>query len=274
MKLDGNQILDLGKKHKKWNENVTVEIFPYLLNNHRFYLAYYHGKFNRNVKSIAVVSPDANCKEEALKALEPLVFFTITFDKVENNTKARAELDYSIYEEIRVYLKNVLESNVLKDSLSEIYQRSYNIIDEMINLQKEMLNLRQKVNAFASSVLDRGYFLHDEIDELFEVFPIPGWIQYKQFYDRYQFRSDFDVIYENSSKPELQSFMRFRDSNTLKNMTSAVAEKQLADSLEVLTDGKDMSSLTEEEYQQYWLSKFKNDLYERYQQLRDQLRYP
>lgn len=35
--IDGNQILKLGKKHKKWNEDVTIEGFPYLINNNLYF---------------------------------------------------------------------------------------------------------------------------------------------------------------------------------------------------------------------------------------------
>jgi hypothetical protein len=272
--LDGNKILKLGKKHKKWGEDVTVEIFPYVLNSNRYYLAYYFKKFTREVKEIAIVSPDSVDRDEALEALKPLTYFTITFGKLEENTKARAELDYSIYLEIRDFLTTILESGLLSHDLKNVYNRSLKIMEGMIQSQEEMLELREKVNQFAQGLLHKGYFDEQDIKVALELFPEPGWIQYEQFYNRYQNRKDFDVIYENSSSPQLRQLFTFRDPKTLYNMTSQVAESQLMKSLDILTDSKDMSGFTKEDYFNYWTTKFKKGLADRNEELRKKIRYP
>lgn len=273
--IDGNQLLKLGKKHKKWIEDVTVEIFPYLIENNRYFLAYYHGKFSlNNVKAIGILSPDSLQKEHALEALERLVYFTITFGKLENSTKTRAELEFDIFEEIRSYLKNILLSRGLTPNLKEVYERSYQIINNIIELQDEMLKLRETVNKFARRVLDRGYFIETEIDEALELYPVPGWIQFKQFEERYKYRHDFDIIFDHSKDPELATFHHFKDPKTLYNMTSKVAEGSLKKSLDILTDSMDMSNYSKEEYCNYWTNKFKKSLSERYAELRSNIRYP
>lgn len=273
--IDGNQLLKLAKKHKKWNEDVTVEIFPYLLEYNRYFLAYYHGKFSlNNVKAIGIISPDSLRREHALEALERLIYFTVTFGKIENSTKTRAELEFDIFEEIRNYLKSIMLSGVLYANLKEVYERSFQIINKIIALQDEMLKLRETVNNFARRVLDRGYFVEAEIEEALELFPIPGWIQFKQLEDRYRYRHDFDIIYENRNNSELVAFNKFKDPKTLYNMTSKMAERSLKESLDIVTDSKDMSSFSKVEYCNYWITKFKKSLSDRYEELRNRIRFP
>ncbi|MEN2467394.1 hypothetical protein [Ornithinibacillus sp. FSL M8-0202] len=272
--IDGNQILKLGKKHKKWNEDVTIEGFPYLINNSRYFLANYLGKLSKDLKNIAIITPDTMQEEDALKAIKPLVYFSIAFDRVENNTKGRAELDFSVYEEIRDYLRNILNSGVLKTDLLAIYERSLKIIEKNLHLQQEMLALREEVTSIAKRILARSYFVDSEIDEILNMVPAPGWIQYEQLYDSYKYRHDFDVVYENQNNVELKPFFNFRDPKTLYNMTSKIAEHQLRNSLDNLTDSIDMSTYSKEEYFNYWTTKFKKGLSDRYVYLSNIIRYP
>ncbi|WP_010098570.1 hypothetical protein, partial [Ornithinibacillus scapharcae] len=177
-RISKEQILKMGKKHKKWNEDVIVEIFPYLVNNNRYYLAYYMKKFTMDVKKIALVSPDSPSKDEALTALKPLINFTVVFGNIENFSKTRAELKFDVINEIRDYLEVILSSGLLSGNLMIYYERSFQIITEIIKLQDEMIKIRKKVNSMAQRILGRGYFMDEEIDESLELFSEIGWIQY------------------------------------------------------------------------------------------------
>jgi hypothetical protein len=274
IRLTSEEILELGKKHKKWNEAVTVEIFPYVISNSPYFLAYYHGKFSTKTREVAIVSPNSSNKEHAYKALKPLLYFTVTFNNLDIGTRKRAELQFDVMHEINDYLRSVLLSGELKQDLVKVYQRSLDITDEIIILQDKMLELRKEVNAIAQGILDRGYIADEDINNVFELFPTTGWIQYNQFYKNYIYRSDFDVIYENSSSPELKPFHKFKDEKTLFNMTSKIAERRLKESLEIATDGQDMSNFSKEDYFSYWSNKFKKDLSDRYEELRNKIRYP
>ncbi|WP_010098806.1 hypothetical protein [Ornithinibacillus scapharcae] len=273
-KLDNTQILKLGKKYKKWNEDVTIDIFPYLIENNRYYLAYYHGKFSKDVKEIAIVSPDNLNSEQANRAIKPLVYFTVTFGKLCENTGARVKLQMDIFEEILDYLGSVLKSGLLDQKLEEVYKRSYQVIQEILDTQEEMIKLGEKVNNMSQRILDRGYFVEQEIDEALALFPAPGWLQYKQFEKSYIYRHDFDIFYENSKKPNLISYHKFKDEKTLYNMTSGIAEGRLRESLNIVTDNMDMSNFSEEDYYSYWITKFKSSLADRYEELRKKVRYP
>lgn len=273
-RLDNTQIIKLGKKHKKWNEDVTIDIFPYLIENNRYFLAYYHGKFSKDVKEIAIVSPDNLDVEQANRAIKPLVYFTVTFGKLCENTEARVKHQMDIFEEIQVYLDSVMVSGILEQKLEEVYQRSYQVIQEIIVMQEEMIELGKKVNSMSQRIADRGYFVEHEIDEALALFPAPGWIQYKQFANNYKYRHDFDIIYENSKKPNLKIFHKFKDETTLYNMTSRIAERRLKESLNTVTDNMDMSNFTEEDYYSYWIAKFKCSLADRYEELIKKVRYP
>ncbi len=54
---------------------MTIEGFPYLINNSRYFLANYLGKLSKDLKNIAIITPDTMQIEDALKAIKPLVMF-------------------------------------------------------------------------------------------------------------------------------------------------------------------------------------------------------
>lgn len=60
--------------YKVW-KLVTIEGFPYLINNSRYFLANYIGKLSKDLKNIPKITPDTMQKEDALKALKPRVYF-------------------------------------------------------------------------------------------------------------------------------------------------------------------------------------------------------
>lgn len=57
-------------------------------------------------------------------------------------------------------------------------------------------------------------------------------------------------------------------------MTSKMAESSLKESLDIVTDSKDMSSFSKEEYCNYWITKYKKSLSDRYEELRNKILFP
>jgi hypothetical protein len=244
--LNSKELIKLGKIHKKWTELVTMNNFPYLVNNKRYYLAYYYPRFTTNVNSYAVVSPDSGNKRDSDIAFKPLVYFSITISNIDLVVTKRASLKYNVWLEVRNYLKSVLEDNVLDYNLEIYYERSYKIIEKMISLQEEMIQMKEEYDKFVKIISDRGYFIDEDIDKSLKLAPTINWLQYDQFTDRYKYRHDFDVIYENQNNWELKKYMNaFRDKSTLYNMTSKVAEKQIKETLDLLGEGSDLSHMTQ-----------------------------
>jgi hypothetical protein len=273
--LIGKELIRLGKKHKKWTELVSMNNFPYLVNNKRYYLAYYFGRFNTEVTSCAVVSPDSGTNEDSKRAFKPLVYFSISLGNIDVTVTTRAKLTYVSWLEIRNYLNSILEDNVLDSSLIVYYKRSLDIINEMIKQQEEMVSMKEKHDHFVKSLYERGYFIDSDIDYVLQIVPTLDRLQYFQFVKRYKHRHDFDVIYENRNNSDLQKYMRcFSDKQTLYNMTSRIAEKTIKETLDLLSFGVDLSQSTGEEYQEFIYSKYKRNLEEKVKEMARISKYP
>ncbi|MEC5424936.1 hypothetical protein QGM71_15725 [Virgibacillus sp. C22-A2] len=273
-KLEGQELLRLGKKYQKWFEGTSVNLDAYLINNHAYYLAIYKGRFSHSLKGHAILSPDSNNREEALQALSPLVYFGASNANVEEGVRERAELNFSVLEEVRDYLKSIVDADVLGHNKEIIYRRSLTIIQNMLALQEQMIDLWKETKDFYDKVNDRGYFTDEDLDQSLNYIPVGNLIQYKQFKDRYDNRKDFDIIYENRNDTRIKPYVTSLEHRVLRAMTSKAAEQQIKDTLDLLTRGYDFSNKSESEMCQMWLDFFLEGMEERVEDFKKTLRYP
>lgn len=273
-KIDPQKLLKMGKKCKKWLESISVNLDAYIVNGHAFYLAIYEGKFSSDEKGYAVLSPDINNKKEALQAFKPHIYYGISNGIMEEKIKTRAELDFTVWEDIRDYLEGVVEANVLEPKLQTIYSRSLTILKEMIRLQKEMIALWHESHSFYENINQKGYFTDEDIETSIKFGPVTNLIQYKQFKDRYEYRGDFDVIYENRNNPVIQPFTTNLQHRVLKAMTSLEAERDIKATLDLLRNDCDLTNKSDAEIKEIWLKYFKNGLDTRVKEIKEILRYP
>ncbi|MUV39201.1 hypothetical protein JNUCC1_03074 [Lentibacillus sp. JNUCC-1] len=266
------QLLKLGKKHAKFLEDTSVNREPYVINNHRYYLVTYQGLFSSTDKGNAIISPDTNNREEAEIALYFLAGFSISWNNVAQSVGERAQVDFSILEEVEHYLKTVLNSGVLSDNDQTIYDRSLSIIQNMLTLQEEMKQLWKEAQKLEVAIQEKKAISDSDVDQLLLMNVQGGWIQYVQFKDRYTYRQDFDVIHANHSRPEIQQFERFSDPRTLENMTSEAAADQLKGAIQRLTEHH--HPMDKDEYINHFYSVTKERLIERVEQMKKTLRHP
>lgn len=269
------ELFKLGKKYQKWFENTAINADAYQLNSCSYYLAFYKSKLGGEVKATAVISTDSNYKKvDAMKAFTALVSYFITWNNVEDSIGERAKLNILIWKETRDYLRNIIEAGLSLNEKEVIYRRSLRIIESMIDLQYEMIDLWHEAKSMNDFVVKRGFFIDEEVEKVIEYVTLGGWIQYKQFQERYENREDFDVIFANRNDPNIKSFEQFSDPNTLKEMTSSASTQQLKQSMDRMTDGMDMSHMDKEAYCDYWIRTYKKRLDDRVENMKKQLRYP
>ncbi|MEC5424937.1 hypothetical protein QGM71_15730 [Virgibacillus sp. C22-A2] len=273
-KLEGQELLRLGKKHQKWFESTSVNLDAYLINNHAYYLAIYKGRFSHKLKGHAILSPDLNDREEALQALAPLVYFALSFGSVEEGAKERGELDFSVLEEVRDYLKSIVDSGVLEKNMEIIYGRSLDIIQNMLELQAELVELWKETIDFYNKVGEIGYFTDEDIEKSIRYIPTFELIQYKQFEDRYDNCYDFDIIYENRNDPKIKPYATTLEHHVLKAMTSKASEKQIKETLDLFTRSYDFRNKSNAERYQILLNYCKNGIEARLEDFKKTLRYP
>ncbi|MBP1971429.1 dsDNA-binding SOS-regulon protein [Virgibacillus natechei] len=274
MQIDNEKLLKLGKKYQKWLEATSVNLDAYKINGNAYYLANYTSKFSTKIKAYAVISPDSNDKEEAMQAISPHFYFSISSNNILDSTAKRAKRDFSVLEKIRDYLKIIVESEVLDPKKEIIYQRSLNILQSMTDLQYEMIQLWEGSQSLENTVVERGVFTDTDIEKVMHYVILTDLIQYKQFKDRYDNCKDFDVIYENRNNPEIKPYEKYLDSKILKGMTSEAAEDQLKGSLDRLTQNQYLGNMSESEIYDKWMKSYKEGLDTRVQKEIKMLRYP
>ncbi|WP_197431757.1 hypothetical protein [Lentibacillus sp. JNUCC-1] len=270
-KSEQQRLLALGKKHKKFFEDVSINLDGYKVSGRLFYLARYTGKFRTKSKGDAVISLEKHTPEEAQRALLPLVSYFITWNNISDSIGERAQVDFSILEEVRDYLERIVNADIATIDIP-VYKRSLSVIQSMLDLQKNMKQLWQEASQFDKHVKEKDYFTDSEIDQLIMYNIEGGWIQYAQLKDRYQHRRDFDVVYANRDKPDIKKYDRFSDKHTLYNMTSDCAAEQLRQNIDQMTDGK--APMDYDTYIDYFYNVYKERLKERVETLKKTLRYP
>ncbi|MUV39203.1 hypothetical protein JNUCC1_03076 [Lentibacillus sp. JNUCC-1] len=265
------RLLELGKQHKKFYEDVSINIEGYKVNHRLFFLAMYMNKFSDNTKAYAVVSFEKHSYEEAMEAMYPLTSYFVTWNNVLDSIKHRAQVDFSILEEVRDYLKRIVNAQVSGIDIS-VYERSLRIIQSMLDLQEEMKQLWQEADKMDKNIREKVFFDDQEIEQLIMYNLKGNWIQYAQFKDRYDYCDDFDVIYDNRNIPEVKKHESFTNKKTLFNMRSNIAADQLKKSIDRLTEGK--APMDYETYMEHFYVVYKERLVESYERDKKMLRYP
>ncbi|MUV39204.1 hypothetical protein JNUCC1_03077 [Lentibacillus sp. JNUCC-1] len=268
---DQQRLHELGKKHKKFLEDYTINIDGYKVNNHLFFLAMYMSKFSENPKAYAVFSLEHHNREEAKEAFYPLFFYFSTWNIILEVVQHRAQVTFSILEEVRDYLARIVNARLSAVDMT-VYERSLNILQNMLDLQEEMKHLWQSADQMDKQITEKGYVDDQEIEQLI-LYHIKGhWIQYAQFKDRYTYRKDFDVIYDNRNIPEVKKHEKFTRKKTLYNMRSNIAADQLKKSIAHLTEGK--APMDYETFMDHFYDVYKERVQQQFEKVKPMLRYP
>ncbi|GAB3047699.1 hypothetical protein [Virgibacillus ainsalahensis] len=268
------ELYKLGKKHQKWLEETKINANAYQLNGHSYYFTIYEGKFNTKVKGHAIISPDSNNREEALESLKPHIYFVISTNNLKDAGSKRAQLDHSVWMEIRDYLKRVLEAGAVQGTNKIIYQRSLDILNAMIELQEEMVELWKNAGSLKTDADEKGFFSDEQVKKALDYIVKGDLIQYKQFKERYDYCEDFDLIYKNRNDAKVQPYQENLDSRILQGMTSEAAEEQLKNSLDRVTKNQYFDNMNEDQIYEKLMATYCEGLDERVRQAKEILRYP
>ncbi|MGP4108997.1 hypothetical protein [Virgibacillus sp. L01] len=272
MNMDNKALLKLGQKHSKWLESTNINLNAYKINNDSFFFVLYRGKWSTNIKGYAVISPDTDDREMALKALPPHVYYSVTENNIKDGAEMRVNLDFTIQKKLIGYLKSILDKGVLEGNNEKIYRRAYDTLNSMIELQDEMVRVWNEAEQIMNYVDEKGYFTDEEIERLIPYNIAINLIQYKQLKPRYEYCNDFDVIYQNRNS--VKQYGTPIPDRMLKEMTSAVAEGELERSLDYLAGNTVVNNYSYDEIYDKWLAKFRRNLDELVEKDKKQLRFP
>ncbi|MFC4558652.1 hypothetical protein ACFO3D_10570 [Virgibacillus kekensis] len=270
--LNKEKLVKIAKDNKKLFENYYVKRFAYLVNGKPYYFAIF--KKGDKTKGYAVLSPESGNKNDQLVALRPLLHYSVTINNILTDGKYRADVNFAGFYEVRDYLRRVVEGSVLNADLEVIYRRSLSIIQNMIELQESLVEHYKEAIRKYEAVKEKGFITEEDINDIKKYIPLLMRIQYKQYLERYDYRSDFDVIYANRKEFEIKQFDQFTDPRTLKQLTTDIAEKEMKEGLSRLDYGRDLHDMTDEEYDEMVLTEYNMKLDQQLERVKSKLRYP
>lgn len=271
--MNKERLINLAKKHKKTFETYSIKRYAYLVNEKPFYFCRYNSKYgDKKVKGYAIISPDSNNNTIQMKALEPLIEYSVSIHNIMEVGGYRSKVNFTVFYEVQEYLRRIVEEKVVHNEKDKIYKRSLSVLENMINVQQKLVGKYKEALNKYDLVKEKGFITDVDIKEIKSYIPLLMWLQYKQYIDRYDNRTDFDVIYENRNNKEVKQFENFSDPRTLKQMTTKVAEKEMEEGLSRVSYNKNLRDLTEEQYNQVVYDKFHNGLEELIREVKSQLR--
>ncbi|SEP95376.1 hypothetical protein SAMN05216232_1435 [Virgibacillus subterraneus] len=274
MEVNKEKLIKWAKKNKKMFENENVNGQAYKTNNILFYYVFYTKKWGSEQKGFSIISPNKFNKDEAINALNAHTYYALTANNIEDYGSFRAGLNFQLHSKMKEYLKSILDDGVLDNEKQINYQRAYGIMDSMLKLQDELIELWEESKQLLDCIKENGYFTDEEIERLKKLIPSFNLIQYKQLKPRYDFRKDFDVIYENRNN--LKKYGSLIQNRMLNEMRSEVSEVGLERSLNELTKnivvGNDYDS--DNALYDKWYNALIRDIDARIEQDIKLLRYP
>ncbi len=265
----------MGVEYQKRMEMTTVNLDAYIVNDHAYYLSIYKGKFfGSSDKGYAILYNDTGNETDALQSVKPHIYYGIINNTMENTGKHRAELDFSPQESVKHYLQSIVHAGLLDREEEKIYKRSIRILENMLTLQDEMIDLYNESHAHFEAIKARGYFTDEDLEKARRFPPVANLIQYKQFKDRYQHRTDFDVIYKYGKKPAFIQHATHLSPMILKRMASRLSGPVIKDSLDRLEKDADFHDKSEEEMKAIWATRSERSLEENLEESFATLRHP
>lgn len=273
--LDSKKVISLAKIYKKVFETYSVKRYAYLVNENPMYFCRFNSKHGeKKIKGYAILSPTEGNEQDQMKSLAPLVHYSVSIHNIIEVGEYRSNLNFAVFHEVKEYLNNIVNSNILENDLSETYKRSLLIVENMIICQQKLEETYKEAMSKYNLVKEKGYITDDDISEVKSYIPMLMWLQYKQYIDRYVNRKDFDLIFENKNKKEIKKFEKFSDPDTLKQMTTNMAEQEMKEGLSRVTYNKDLRGISEDEYNEIIYSKFNSGLDDLIEEVKNNLRNP
>ncbi|MUV39199.1 hypothetical protein JNUCC1_03072 [Lentibacillus sp. JNUCC-1] len=268
--LEQEQLLELGKKHQKMLESTSINAVGYKTDNNVYYLAFYQSKFTNSLKGCAIIPFNSDNANAPQSILENLMYFSVSSNGALSIEK-RAKQDISVWEEIHAFLKWVIDES-LDGTFRDSYTNAYKAMEQMIEFQKDMVQLHEEVTALDQNIEQDGYFTEESINTMVQSVIKADLIQYRQFSWHYENCIAFDKVYDHVQQENLAK--DHIDIRLLHEMTSEKAQMDLRDSLERLEKGESVKGMSDEEIYDTWMKSYEQDLDNEVSKMKKIMRFP
>lgn len=274
-RMDSEELLRMGKQYERRKEVTAVNLEAYIVNGTPYYLAIYRNKrFSMGDKGCAILSGEDGNETDALASLKPHVYYGVTNNTMMNIGRQLASLQTTPLQTVKEYITTIIDAHVLQAEEQKLYKRAYDTLHEMEIQQKDLVKLSERADKLYEKVQRRGYFTDSDVEKSVGFISELNLIQYKQVKDRYAYRTDFDVIYQNRNKDTITQVAPHPDVRLLKKMTSSSAGSTMKETLEAIEEGEDFSNKTDEALIRVFTARLDKGLHDYTQKSREMMRHP
>jgi hypothetical protein len=265
--LDTSVLPQNAKKHKKWFEKVFINPYGYEVNGSKYFLTLYKRK--EKTTGYSVITAEKFDSEDALKAFEKLIFYTVFVNNFFSIGEKRALLseDYFLIpaRQIDQYLQTY--------GINEVLEKGKNILNEYGELQKEFKNTANEyTNYYDKTILNSNEINDYDIDKLLIVLSNLNRIQYlqgKKFIESY---NELKALEKEMRKTNIFSSIPSDNQKFLSELLSSKKETEIT--LKELDVEKEIEHLSVSKQTEILVKEFEKAGHKKIPRYKKDLRYP
>jgi hypothetical protein len=255
-------------KHKKWLENkVIINPFSYDINDVGYYLVIY--KRGDTVKGYTIISETSYSEEDAKKAFEKLVVFTVFGNKFFEIEKSKMKLSPNFFYNTSEVIDSHLQSNQKNNYLLKGREALLELGDLLRELQDHIQNY---IRHYDDVILKTNKIDESEFEIIYETLSHINRIQYLQgrtFLDSF---SDLKNMQSEMKKLNLDKQLTQEQKVSLKELLSGTKETE--QSIKAFDTEKEIAHLPVEEQIKIIVEELKEIGRKKLPRYKQDLRYP
>jgi hypothetical protein len=265
--LDTQVLPQKAKKHKKWFEKVFINPYGYEVNGSKYFLTLY--KKNEKTTGYSVITTDRFYSDDALKAFEKLMLYTVFV----NNFFSIGEKRALISEDYFLIPARQIDQYLQTNEINETLKKGRNILNEYGELQKEFKKYANEyTNYYDNTILSSNEISDFDIDKLLIVLSNLNRIQYlqgKKFIESY---SELKMLEKEMKETNIFSTFSTDNQKFLTELLSSKKETEIT--LKGLDVEKEIEHLPVNEQTEILVKEFEKAGHKKMPRYKKDLRYP
>jgi hypothetical protein len=266
--MNVNALKKEANKHKKFLENkVMLNPYSYTVNNIPYYLVIYQK--GEKFKGYAVISESGFKNTDALNAFERLIIFNVYVNRFFDIEESKMKLKPETFVNLKRIIKDYLSHEEDNEKLSE----SINLLTNLEMLLKDLQrHLTEYSRHYDNDILTTNRIDQEEMHTLWKTLSYVNRIQYiqgKELIDNFETLTD---LHKKMKELKLDKKLSEYDRKVFKELTSEINTTK--GSINSLEFEKEYASLSEREFVELSINRFKRLGEEKLSHYKKDLRYP
>jgi translation initiation factor 2 beta subunit (eIF-2beta)/eIF-5 len=269
--MDLNLLTKKANKHKKFLENqVIINPFAYQVNNVDYFLVIYQR--GQNFKGYSVISESEYSKQDAIKAFEKLIVFTVFGNNFFDIEEAKMKLSPDSFKNIRNVIEAYLDKNNNLNSNTNLLRGKEYLLKQESILEEIQTRIKNYISHYDNKILVNHKIDEKEIYTLWEVLSHLNRLQYLQAKEMIEYFDAVRLMYKEMENLNLVDKLSNFDKTVLKEMQKDI--KDVKRDIKSLDVEQQVSDLPVNEQIQHLVKEFEKAGKEKLPRYKRDLRYP